>query len=61
MSYAITAIVVILLSILFEKRVSEQTIKGSIKPIQAEKLVRVVDLITAIVSIILVALAIITA
>lgn len=61
MLYAITALVVIVLSILFDKHIHTQTINGSISPLKAEKLVRTVDLITAISTIILMALAIFTA
>ena len=61
MIYSITALVVIVLSILFEKYIYTQTIKGSISPLKAEKLVRTVDLITAVSTIILIALAIFTA
>lgn len=61
MSFTITAMIIIILSILFEKYIYTQTIKGSISPLKAEKLVRTVDLITAVSTIILIALAIFTA
>lgn len=61
MIYSITALVVIVFSILFEKYSYTQTIKGSISPVKAEKLVRTVDLITAVSTIILMALAVFTA
>lgn len=61
MSFAIAAVIVMLLSILFEKHTYQQLIKGLLKPAQAEKLVRIVDLVAAIAVSILIALALLTA